>query len=109
MLERMIPIHPGEILLEDFMKPLELSQTRLALATGMPQSRVQAIIAGRRGISTDTALRLAAFFGNSPQFWLNCQTAYELDMADYSGEEQEIRAIVRPYSSKQTCSTSCMA
>jgi len=99
MFDRMPPVHPGEILLEEFLKPIGLSQTQLALATGMPQSRVQAIVAGRRGITADTAIRLAAFFGNTPQFWLNCQTSYELDMADYTGEEQKIRAFVRPRSS----------
>ena len=99
MFDRMPPVHPGEILSEDFLKPMALSQTQLALATGMPQSRVQAIVAGRRGIPADTAIRLAAFFGNTPQFWLNCQTSYELDMADYTGEEQKIRAFVRPRSS----------
>lgn len=99
MFDRMPPIHPGEILSEEFLKPMALSQTQLALATGMPQSRVQAIVAGRRGITADTAIRLAAFFGNTPQFWLNCQTFYELDMADYTGEEQKIRAFVRPRSS----------
>ena len=99
MFDRMPPVHPGEILSEDFLKPMALSQTQLALATGMPQSRVQAIVAGRRGITADTASRLAAFFGNTPQFWLNCQTSYELDMADYTGEEQKIRAFVRPRSS----------
>ena len=99
MFDRMPPVHPGEILSEDFLKPMALSQTQLALATVMPQSRVQAIVAGRRGITADTAIRLAAFFGNTPQFWLNCQTSYELDMADYTGEEQKIRAFVRPRSS----------
>lgn len=99
MFDRMPPVHPGEILSEDFLKPMALSQTQLALATGMPQSRVQAIVAGRRSITADTAIRLAAFFGNTPQFWLNCQTSYELDMADYTGEEQKIRAFVRPRSS----------
>ena len=99
MFDRMPPVHPGEILSEDLLKPMALSQTQLALATGMPQSRVQAIVAGRRGITADTAIRLAAFFGNTPQFWLNCQTSYELDMADYTGEEQKIRAFVRPRSS----------
>ena len=74
MFDRMPPVHPGEILLEEFLKPIGLSQTQLALATGMPQSRVQAIVSGRRGITADTAIRLAAFFGNTPQFWLNCQT-----------------------------------
>ena len=99
MFDRMPPVHPGKILSKDFLKPMALSQTQLALATGMPQSRVQAIVAGRRGITADTAIRLAAFFGNTPQFWLNCQTSYELDMADYTGEEQKIRAFVRPRSS----------
>ena len=103
MFDRMPPVHPGEILSEEFLKPMALSQTQLALATGMPQSRVQAIVAGRRGITTDTAIRLSVFFGNSPQFWLNCQTSYELDMADYNGDGQKIRAFVRPYSGG-TCS-----
>ena len=96
MTERMHPIHPGEMLLEEFMKPLALSQTKLAIASGMPQSRLQAIIAGKRGISADTAMRLAAFFGNSAEFWLNCQTTYELDMADYTGQRQRILEEVRP-------------
>ncbi len=100
MFDRMPPVHPGEILLEEFLKPIGLSQTQLALATGMPQSRVQAIVSGRRGITADTAIRLAAFFGNTPQFWLNCQTSYELDMADYTGEKQKIRDVVRPYHSR---------
>ena len=100
MFDRMPPVHPGEILLEEFLKPIGLSQTQLALATGMPQSRVQAIVSGRRGITADTAIRLAAFFGNTPQFWLNCQTSYELDMADYTGEKQKIRDVVRPNHSR---------
>lgn len=97
MLERMSPIHPGEILHEEFLAPLALSQSRLAQATGMPQSRIQAIVAGRRGITADTALRLAAFFGNSPQFWLNCQNTYELDNASYTGELEKIQSAVHPY------------
>lgn len=96
-LERMNPIHPGEILLEEFLRPMGVSQTRLALATGMPQSRVQSIVAGRRSVSADTAVRLAAFFGNSPEFWLNCQTSYELDELAYSGEREDILARVHPH------------
>lgn len=107
MLDRMPPVHPGEILLEEFMNPLGLSQTRLGIATGMPQSRVQAIVSGRRGISTDTAIRLAAFFGNTPQFWLNCQSTYELDMAEFSGEELKIRADVRPYANNNGTDIRC--
>ena len=99
MNDRMPPVHPGEILNEEFLKPMNLSQTRLALDTGMPQSRIQGIIAGKRGISADTAVRLAAYFGNSPEFWLNCQMAYELDMVAYSGKRGEILARVHPHRS----------
>ena len=98
MNDRMLPVHPGEILAEDFMRPMRLSQTRLALDTGMPQSRIQAILAGKRGISADTAVRLAAYFGNSAEFWLNCQVSYELDMLDYSGQQAAIVARVHPHS-----------
>lgn len=97
MHDRMPPVHPGEILDEEFLKPMGLSQTRLALDTGMPQSRIQGIIAGKRGISADTAVRLAAYFGNSAEFWLNCQTSYELDMVAYSGKRAEILARVHPH------------
>lgn len=96
-MDRMPPVHPGEILLEEFLKPLNVSQTRLALATGMPQSRVQAIVTGKRGITWDTAIRLAAYFGNSAEFWMNSQTTYELDMAEYSGKRQRIVERVHPH------------
>lgn len=104
MNDRMPPVHPGEILAEEFMRPMSLSQTRLALNTGMPQSRVQAILAGKRGISADTAVRLAAYFGNSAEFWLNCQVSYELDMLDYSGQQAEIVARVHPHSCREDTS-----
>ena len=97
MNDRMPPVHPGEILNEEFLKPLGISQTRLALDTGMPQSRIQNIIAGKRGISADTAVRLAAYFGNSEAFWLNCQATYELDTVAYSGRRDAILARVHPY------------
>lgn len=74
------PVHPGEVLQEEFIKPLGLSQNRLALAIGVPARRVNEIVLGRRGITADTALRLAHFFGNSPQFWLGLQADYDLDM-----------------------------
>lgn len=95
-IERMSPIHPGEMLHEEFMRPLGISQNQLATATGMPQSRIQAIVKGKRGITADTAIRLAAFFGNTPEFWLNCQTTYEIDAATYSGERHRIEDFVRP-------------
>ncbi len=75
------PVHPGEILLEDFLAPLGISQYRLAKEIHVPMRRVNEIALGRRGISADTALRLARFFKTTPQFWLNLQSHYELDKA----------------------------
>ena len=88
--ERMPPVHPGEILVEEFMIPLGLSQTGLARATGVPQSRIQGIVNRQRGITWDTAIRFAAYFGTSAEFWLHAQTGYELDAAEYSGRRQAI-------------------
>jgi addiction module HigA family antidote len=75
------PVHPGEILLEDFMKPMGLSQYALAKALGVPQMRIHEIVRGKRGISPDTALRLARYCGTTPEFWLNLQMHYELECA----------------------------
>lgn len=74
-------IHPGEVLLEEFMQPLSVSQNRLARDTGVPATRIHEIIHGRRGITADTALRLGAFFGTSPEFWINLQARYDLESA----------------------------
>ncbi len=76
------PVHPGEILLEDFLKPLEITRYRLAKSIGVPQRRVDEICAGKRAITADTALRLARFFGTDAQSWMNLQSAYDLDMAE---------------------------
>jgi len=76
------PVHPGEILLEDFLKPLGLSRYRLAKSIGVPQRRIDEICAGNRAVTVDTALRLACFFGTDAQSWLNLQTEYELDSAE---------------------------
>ena len=73
-------IHPGEILLEEFLHPLELTQYRLAKALKVPARRINEIVHGTRAVSADTALRLARFFGNSPRFWLNLQASYDLDV-----------------------------
>jgi addiction module HigA family antidote len=73
------PIHPGEILLEDFLKPMGVSQYRLAKGISVPPRRVNEIVHGKRGVSADTALRLARFFGTSERFWLNLQSRYELE------------------------------
>jgi len=75
------PIHPGEVLLEDLMKPLEISINRLARDLRVPVTRISEIVNCRRGISADTALRLARYFGSTPEFWVNLQTAYDLEVA----------------------------
>lgn len=72
------PIHPGEILAEEFLAPLGLSQYRLAVDLGVPPRRINEIVLGRRGISADTALRLAHYFGNSGEFWMNLQSRHDL-------------------------------
>ncbi|MGB7160286.1 MAG: HigA family addiction module antitoxin [Tepidisphaeraceae bacterium] len=79
---RLNPVHPGEVLLEEFIKPMALSQNRLALALRVPPRRVNEIVLQKRSITADTALRLARYFGNSPQFWLGLQMDYDLDLAD---------------------------
>ncbi len=76
-------IHPGEILAEEFLKPLGVTQYRLARSTGMPARRVNEIVHGTRSITADTALRLARFFGTSAQFWMNLQTRYDLDVSEH--------------------------
>ena len=88
--EKLHPVHPGEVLQEEFLNPLGLSQNQLALALRVPARRINEIVLGRRRISVDTALRLAHFFGNSPQFWLGLQQRYDLDVA-----EEEIGARIR--------------
>lgn len=75
------PVPPGEILLEDFLKPLGISQNRLAREIDVPVSRIAGIISGSRAVTADTALRLGAFFGVSPQLWLGLQTDYDLQIA----------------------------
>jgi addiction module HigA family antidote len=78
---KLTPVHPGEILSEEFLKPMGLSQNRLALALGVPARRINEIVLEKRGISADTALRLSAYFGNSADFWLGIQMDYDLDTA----------------------------
>lgn len=73
--------HPGEILLQEFMLPLELSANALATELRVPATRIGAIIKGRRGVTADTALRLSRYFGTTPEFWINLQSAYELSVA----------------------------
>jgi addiction module HigA family antidote len=87
------PIHPGEILMEDFLEGFGITQNKLAVSIGVPPRRINEIVHGKRGITADTALRLGRFFGVEAQFWLNLQTRYELELAEDRAAEQ-IAAIV---------------
>ena len=76
----MAPIHPGEVLLTEFLEPLGVTQHRLAVAIGVPPRRINEIVHGKRGISADTALRLSRFFGTTDRFWLNLQSRHDLEI-----------------------------
>ena len=96
MTDKLSPIHPGEVLLEEFIKPMNLSQNRLAIDIGVDARRINEIVLGKRAVTADTALRLARFFGNSPQFWMGLQSQYDLDVAeDHLGKRLDRE--VRPY------------
>ncbi len=77
--EKMLPIHPGEILMEEFLEPMGISQYRLAKEISVPPRRINEIVHGKRSITADTALRLGRFFGITPQFWLNLQNRFDLE------------------------------
>ncbi len=83
MATKLAPIHPGEILLAEFLEPLALSQYRLAHDLSVPPRRINEIVHGKRGITADTALRLGRYFGTSAQFWLNLQTRYDLEVESH--------------------------
>ena len=90
------PIHPGEILIEEFLEPMEISQYRLAKDISVDPRRINEIVHGQRSITADTAFRLGRYFGMSPQFWLNLQSHYDLEILDMeSGEqiEKEVKSI----------------
>jgi addiction module HigA family antidote len=89
------PMHPGEILKEEFMVPLEMSANRLSLLLGVPSGRITQIINGQRAISIDTSLRLSRLFGTTPEFWMNLQNLYDLQMAE-GDLVAEINQQVRP-------------
>ncbi len=92
------PIHPGEVLLEEFLKPMGLSQNRLALDIGVHPRRINEIVLEKRRITADTALRLARYFGTSPQFWMGLQSDYDLDKASQAlGNrlERDVKTYVR--------------
>ncbi|HKI11079.1 MAG TPA: HigA family addiction module antitoxin [Candidatus Acidoferrum sp.] len=101
MAKKLKPVHPGEILREEFMAPLGLSMNRMALDLRVPVTRIADIVAERRSITADTALRLARYFKNSPAFWMNLQTRYELEVADDEIAAKVARD-VRPLESAST-------
>ena len=92
------PIHPGEILLEEFLKPLGVTQYRLARDIGVHPRRINEIVHGKRAVTADTALRLSRYFGTSERFWLNLQTHYDLDVEkDRLGDrlDKEVKALAQ--------------
>ncbi|PZC44662.1 MAG: Plasmid maintenance system antidote protein VapI, contains XRE-type HTH domain [Chloroflexi bacterium] len=97
--ETLQPVHPGEVLLEEFLTPLGVSQSRLAKDMSVPPRRINEIVHGKRAITADTALRLSRFFSTSERFWLNLQAHYDLEMEkDRLGDrlEQEVQILQRP-------------
>ena len=88
-------IHPGEVLREEFLTPMEISAYRLTKDTGLPHSRVSELLAGNRGVSADTALRLARYFGTTPDFWLNLQNSYDIEETERENGPA-IRKRIRP-------------
>jgi antitoxin HigA-1 len=97
MARKMKPVHPGELLRQDFLKPYGLSMNKLAMDLRVPVTRIADILAERRGITSDTALRLGRYFKTSPEFWMNMQMKFELDTAEDELLE-EIERDVRPIS-----------
>jgi addiction module HigA family antidote len=101
--ERGVPVHPGEFLREDFLLPLGLSANALAMALRVPVTRISEILRERRGISADTALRLARYFGTTPDFWMKMQVGYDLALAQRATRsriEKEILPMIRSVDGK---------
>ena len=95
--DKLKPVHPGEVLLEEFLNPMKLSQNRLAIGISVNARRVNEIVLGRRRITADTALRFSKFFGNSAQFWMGLQSDYDLDVAQDALEDR-LETEVREFS-----------
>ena len=96
---KMAPVHPGEVLLDEFLRPLNVSQYRLAKDVSVPARRINEIVRGTRAITADTALRLARYFGTSERFWLNLQARYDLEVEkDKLGArlQREVQVLARP-------------
>ncbi|MEL6352381.1 MAG: HigA family addiction module antitoxin [Cyanobacteria bacterium J06627_28] len=96
--EKLKPVHPGEVLLEEFLKPMALSQNQVALALRVPARRINEVVHGKRRVTADTALRLARYFNMSPRFWLGLQMDYDLDVAeDKLGDQlnKEVNVLIK--------------
>lgn len=94
-IKKIAPVHPGEILNEEFLKPLDLSQYRLAKDIGVPPRRINEIVLGKRAVTADTALRLSRYFNNSSHFWMNLQMMYDLEIQkDLMGNRLEKEVLV---------------
>ena len=100
MAKKLPPIHPGEILLEEFLEPMGISQYRLAKDINVPPRRINEIVLGKRAITPDTALRLSLFFGLSERFWMNLQTRYDLEV-EKDKSQKRLQREVRVYGSTQ--------
>lgn len=87
------PVHPGEVLLEDFMKPLELTQYRVAKDIGVPQLRISEIVRGKRAVTADTAMRLARYFGTTAGIWMRLQAQYDLEVAERANGKAIIASV----------------
>src|SRR3974377_2538777 len=101
MVKKLKPVHPGEILKEEFMVPLGLSMNKIAMGLRVPVTRIADIVNERRGITRDTALRFARYFKNSPTFWMNLQTRYDLEVAEDQiahKVERDVRPLEAPSS-----------
>ena len=92
-MERLNPVHPGEVLWEDFMKPLGLSQYRVALVIGVPALRINQIVHGKRSVSADTAMRLARYFSTSADVWIRLQARYDLEVAERKSADKIDREV----------------
>ncbi len=99
--KRSAPVHPGEILLEQFLKPLAMSQNKLAIQISVPPRRINEIVKGRRRVTADTAMRLARFFKMTPEYWMGLQADYDLDVVRDELEER-IKLEVRPCAARVT-------
>lgn len=93
MKKKLRPVHPGEVLLEEFLKPMGISQNRLAINIGVPARRINEVVLNKRGVSADTALRFERFFGTSAEFWLGLQSQYDLDVAAEELGERLMREV----------------